>query len=104
MERASIHSSGAKRIPWSLLSSIFAIVVLPEPGKPHTIINLEPDFSIMWIIPEWLESWHWIDQAGTSGHFQEQFFSLMRSAPIPGAARRPSAERKKLCFKRIRPE
>src|SRR5215813_4219335 len=54
MERASIHSSGARRIPCSLLSSIFAIVVLPEPGKPHTIINLEPppDFSMEKIIAE----------------------------------------------------
>src|SRR5262249_13347332 len=29
-------------MPRSLLSNIFATVVLPEPGKPHTMINLGP--------------------------------------------------------------
>src|SRR5437762_1627580 len=37
-----IHSSAEKRIARSLPSSCLARVVLPEPGKPHTIINLGP--------------------------------------------------------------
>jgi hypothetical protein len=38
---------------WSLPSSALANVVLPEPGKPHTMINLEPpDSSIsgLWLM------------------------------------------------------
>src|SRR5579859_449937 len=47
-ERESIHSSGEKRIAGSLLTSRLARVVLPEPGRPQTMINLGPlaDFSI----------------------------------------------------------
>src|SRR6267154_2665295 len=47
-ERASIHSSGQKRTARSLLSRALASVVLPEPGNPHTTINLAPvpDLSI----------------------------------------------------------
>ena len=36
----AIFSSGEKRIARSLPSIRLASVVLPEPGKPHTIINL----------------------------------------------------------------
>src|SRR6266849_6570408 len=45
---ASIHSSGEKRTARCLLSSTLASVVLPEPGNPHTMINLGPlsDLSI----------------------------------------------------------
>src|SRR5205823_3501041 len=47
-ETASIHSSGQKRTAPSLLSRALANVVLPEPGNPHTTINLAPvlDLSI----------------------------------------------------------
>src|SRR5689334_10331530 len=40
MESAAIHSSGQKRTASSLRCSSLATVVLPEPGKPHTMINL----------------------------------------------------------------
>jgi hypothetical protein len=57
-ERASIHSSGENRTARSLLSRTLASVVLPEPGNPHTIINLgPPDVSITRIILERPSFW-----------------------------------------------
>src|SRR5947207_1892782 len=41
-ERISIQSSGEKRTARIRLSSDLASVVLPEPGSPHTMINLGP--------------------------------------------------------------
>src|SRR6266567_530216 len=53
IEGASIHSSAENRTARGLLSSALASVVLPEPGNPHTIINLDPevDLSVKEIIP-----------------------------------------------------
>src|SRR5271170_1112148 len=42
MARAVIHSSGARRTARNCSSSSFACVVLPDPGRPQTIINLGP--------------------------------------------------------------
>ncbi len=43
IQRKGIHPFVCgKRVACRLLSSRFACVVLPEPGKPHTIINLGP--------------------------------------------------------------
>src|SRR5262249_54125606 len=40
--RASIHSSGERRTARSRLSSRLASVVLPAPGRPHTMTSLGP--------------------------------------------------------------
>src|SRR5256885_16685874 len=42
-ESACIHSSGQKRTARNWLSSFLACVVLPDPGKPHTIISVARD-------------------------------------------------------------
>jgi hypothetical protein len=87
MDNASSHSSGEKRIARSLLSSAWASVVFPEPGKPHTRINL-PGLCTKEIIPERVRptraSPSQTDHASTLPWVVGQFESLSSDLPLFG--------------------